>query len=219
MLFRSVQPGVVNAPKKKNIALIIVCVALALCLVAAVVFFIVPNLGKTNSSNTASSSTPAASSQSSSNSSSSDSQYNTLKTYYDKLDGYSSRVTNTVNTFNADYLKGSESTRKSDYSSANSLKSSIDSEYNSFSSALTSNGITSGTAYYQQGQNILRCYKLLSLRTDVVCQAWAIDVGYSNPSAHESAITAPIGAAQEGGTSKYKTEWESLYPSSAPQKM
>lgn len=206
----------VSDGSRKNIPLVIVCVVLGLAVVIACIFLVLPRVSGNSPSSTSSST--AGTSSTASSSAKGDTQYNVLKAYYDKLGGYESQAVGVIDTFNNDYLNAGLSTRNSDYSSAKSVKSTIDSEYSAFSSALSSNGITSGSSYYQQGQNILRCYKLLSLRIDVVCQAWAIDVKYSNPTPYDSSITAPIHSAQENGTSKYKTEWESLYPSSAPTK-
>lgn len=201
-----------NASQKSKLPLVIAAVAAAVIALIVIVLVFIPkpddgydNPSGSRGEQTSSQSTDAAA-------------YEVLVSYYGDLSGYESQVKSSMDVFNRDYLRASFSTRSSDYSEAQRLQNEIADRYAALQRDASGVGLSSGGTYASQYRDILRLYELLALRMDVLNQAWARDVQYSNPGSHENYICEPIRSAQSGNTSVYKTEYDNLYPNAAPRR-
>lgn len=132
----------------------------------------------------------------------------TLVGYYDALPSYDSRIKTVAADFNNNYLKDSQSLRQSYADTANQLLSELEARQDS----LTSLTVPSGSTYRGQYDLLVQCYSDCVGRVRCIAQSWNIDVGYSDPTAHEDEILAPIRADNSGGTNKYKSDYDTTYP-------
>lgn len=160
-------------------------------------------------SSSSSNSSNSSSSDSSSSSASEQDVYTNLSTCYSNLSSYDTQIANVATTFNNNYLKGTKSTRQSYADTANELQSKIDAEY----AQVKSLNVSSSSPNYSAYQDILTCYDDCSHRISVICQAWSNSLSYSDPSGHSDAICAPLAADNVGNKNKYKSDFDSRYPS------
>lgn len=138
-----------------------------------------------------------------------DSQFRSeLVSYYNRLSGYDSRIASAADTFNNNFLSSSMSTRQSYASSCSSLLSEVQQQSN----AVSSLSVPSGSAYAEQYRLIRQCYQDLVERADCLNRGWQISISYSNPSAHEDEILEPIRSNASGGNNIYYTDYNNTYP-------
>lgn len=138
-----------------------------------------------------------------------DSQFRSeLVSYYNRLSGYDSRIASAADTFNNNFLSSSMSTRQSYASSCSSLLSEVQQQSN----AVSSLSVPSGSAYAEQYRLIRQCYQDLVERVDCLNRGWQISISYSNPSAHEDEILEPIRSNASGGNNIYYTDYNNTYP-------
>ena len=131
-----------------------------------------------------------------------------LVSYYNRLSDYDSRIASAADTFNSNFLSSSMSTRQSYASSCSSLLSEVQQQSN----AISSLSVPSGSAYAEQYKLIRQCYQDLVERADCLDRGWQISIRYSNPSAHESEILEPIRSNASGGNNIYYTDYKNTYP-------
>lgn len=131
-----------------------------------------------------------------------------LVSYYNRLSDYDSRIASAADTFNNNFLSSSMSTRQSYASSCSSLLSEVQQQSN----AISSLSVPSGSAYAEQYKLIRQCYQDLVERADCLNRGWQISIRYSNPSAHESEILEPIRSNASGGNNIYYTDYKNTYP-------
>lgn len=153
-------------------------------------------------------------SSSSSNSKAHGSIYNDLLSYYNKLENYDSRISNAASDFNNNYLQKSTSTRESYSKTANNLYFDIVSDYESIRAL----DISSAPEYRETYDKILTCYYDCKMRIDVIREAWANSLGYSDPTGHEDDICEPLKRDRVGDNNKYYTEFKETYPQAKPTK-
>lgn len=153
-------------------------------------------------------------SNSSSNSKVHDSIYNDLLSYYNKLENYDSRISNAASDFNNNYLQKSTSTRESYSKTASNLYFDIVSDYESIRAL----DISSAPEYGETYNKILTCYYDCKMRIDVIREAWANSLGYSDPTGHEDDICEPLKRDRVGDNNKYYTEFKETYPQAKPTK-
>ena len=134
--------------------------------------------------------------------------YSELVSYYNRLSDYDSRIASAADTFNNNFLSSSMSTRQSYASSCSSLLSEVQQQSN----AISSLSVPSGSAYAEQYKLIRQCYQDLVERADCLNRGWQISIRYSNPSAHESEILEPIRSNASGGNNIYYTDYKNTYP-------
>lgn len=209
----SVPPA--GSPRKSRLPLVI---AIAAAVVIALIVIALVLIPKPDDDTVVTGGTGGSSTSSQPDGSTNAAAYEVLASYYGDLSGYESRVKSSMDVFNRDYLKASYNTRSSDYAEAQRLQNEIADHYAALQRDASGVGLPSDSTYSSQYRDILRLYELLALRMDVLNQAWARDVQYSSPSAHEDYICEPIRGAQSSGTSVYKTEYDNLYPNAAPRR-
>ena len=136
----------------------------------------------------------------------------TLTSYYNDLSGFDTDIKNCANDFNSNYLSSSMSTRQNCYAVSGSTANDIHARY----TALQQVSVPTTSAYHSTYQDILTCYDDLCHRIDVINESWTIDLQYSDPSSHQSEITAPISRDNVGTINKYKTDFDNRYPTCKP---
>ena len=136
--------------------------------------------------------------------------HDALVGYYNDLPNYDSRIKSVASTFNSDYLSASMSTRRNDAKACSDLKDEIQSKVRE----VTNLDQPDGTAYKEQYDLILRCYRDHLERVSCIDKAWGIDLGYANPSDHRDEITRPIDEANMPGTDKNAAmdDYQRTYP-------
>ena len=125
-----------------------------------------------------------------------------------ELVSYYNRIASAADTFNHNFLSSSMSTRQSYASSCSSLLSEVQQQSN----AVSSLSVPSGSAYAEQYKLIRQCYQDLVERVDCLNRGWQISISYSNPSAHEDEILEPIRSNASGGNNIYYTDYNNTYP-------
>lgn len=136
--------------------------------------------------------------------------HDALVGYYNKLPDYDTRIKNVANTFNGDYLSTNMSTRRNDAKICNDLRDEIQDKVNEINNL----DRPDGSAYKDQYDLILRCYRDHLERVNCIADAWEIDLGYANPSDHKDEILQPIETGYMPGTDKSSAldDYQRAYP-------
>ena len=136
--------------------------------------------------------------------------HDALVGYYNDLPDYDSRIKSVASTFNSDYLSTNMSTRRNDAKVCSDLRDEIQGKVNE----LNNLDQPDGTAYKEQYDLILRCYRDHLARVSCIDEAWSIDLNYANPSDHKDEITRPLDEANMPGTDKNEAldDYQRTYP-------
>lgn len=135
-----------------------------------------------------------------------------LRYYYDQLSGLDSQIKTAATNFNNAYLSSSLSVRQAHLDDCRTLRSNI----STLMSEVEALRVDSDSPYYTNYSDICTLYDDLYNRIDVIVQAWEIDVSYSNPSAHQDEITAPIARDNVGTVNRYLLDYQDRYPTARP---
>lgn len=137
-----------------------------------------------------------------------------LTNYYSQLAGFNDRISAVAEDFNSSYLSSDITVRQNSLATAQALWDEISAQQ----SGLDQMTLADGSAYVDSLNTMKTLYNDLANRIRVLVEAWqaSVDAG-DNPSAASDQISSILGADNgEGGVNRYKAEYDSLYPSSAP---
>lgn len=138
--------------------------------------------------------------------------YDSLVSYRNRIGQLDESVKDAASNFNNNYTKADSSLRTGYSSSAKSVQSDVASLY----AQLKQLNVPATSKNYGSYQKLLTLANDLQHRIDVIVSAWQRDLSYSNPADHTDYILAPIAADNVSGNNKYKTEFDSVWGSSAP---
>ena len=223
-------------PKRPNAPLIVIICLLLAVIIALVVIFVVKPFGNTDSTaaSTATEQTakkkseikepevkgdPNAPGKDSSDDEDADKVsekniYTQVKNYYDKLSGYDQQVRDCASTFNTNYLSSDYSTRSSASKAAFALEDELDDMLDDVKDL----EVPTSSKNYSSWKDTVTLYEDLEHRIEVICDAWNLSLSYSDPSAHNDEIVAPLARDNVSGTNdnKYRLDYEQRYAGAAP---
>ena len=133
---------------------------------------------------------------------------------YDRLTGYNDRIGDCVSDFNNLYLARSMDDRTAAKKRADTLLSDLEQEL----SDLEDLRIEASSPYADDAAGVIELYGCQMGRVQSLVDAWEVDVKYDVPSQHEDEILEVLARNNEGGTNKYLTRYDELYPSAQPQR-
>ena len=111
------------------------------------------------------------------------------------LQGYVSETNGCVSAFQNDALSGSMATRQADLRAVESLESRV---FNEYAALVNSTDHQNSTKWQSSYEALIRCYRLLYEYLSCYDDAWTINLGYDDPSAHVDEFMAPTkGAASK----------------------
>lgn len=108
------------------------------------------------------------------------------------LDGYVSEANACASAFQADALTGSLSRRQANLRAVDSLESRV---FNDFAAVVNTTEYQNSTKWMASYEALIVCYRLLYEYLSSYHDAWTINVGYDDPSAHVDEFMAPLSDA------------------------
>lgn len=136
-------------------------------------------------------------------------RHDRLAELYGQLDDFDLRVQEVAADFDNQYLSSSFEIRKSGYDAADQLNDDIVAA----SEETLALDIPSSSKYYDAWGDVCTLYECLLHRIGVICEAWQLDMQYSNPSEKKSDILALLEADQDAsGSNRYFNTYQRLYP-------
>lgn len=108
------------------------------------------------------------------------------------LDGYVSEANACASAFQADALTGSLSQRQANLRAVDSLESRV---FNDFAAVVNTTEYQNSTKWQASYEALIVCYRLLYEYLSSYHDAWTINVGYEDPSAHVDEFMAPVSEA------------------------
>lgn len=230
------QPGQ-PAPKKTNGALIGIIIFLVAVIIALVVIFVIKPFGNGEQAAPTKTEQTTASKKSeikepevkgdSNNPGAEDTSttkdeakaaeeniYSELSAYYGKLSGYDQQVRDAASAFNSEYLKSDMSSRRTTAAAAEALEDELD----DLKDEVEDLDVPVSSQNYASWKSIIALYDDLCHRIEVICDAWEVSLEYSDPSAHQDEIVAPLARDNVAGTNdnKYRLDYEDRYANAAP---
>lgn len=133
---------------------------------------------------------------------------------YGRLAAYDDRVGACVEDFNGLFLARSMDDRQAAKDEADALLSDLEDEL----ASLEDMRIPASSPYADDAAAVIELYGCQKGRVQSLTDAWALDVTFEVPSEHKDAILEVLAASNEGGTNKYLTRYDELYPSAKPQR-
>lgn len=143
--------------------------------------------------------------------------YSELNDYYGKLSSYDQQVRDAASAFNSDYLKSDMSSRRSTAAAAEALEEELD----DLKDEVEDLDVPVSSQNYTSWKSIVTLYDDLCHRIEVICDAWEISLEYSDPTAHQDEIVAPLARDNVAGTNdnKYRLDYEDRYADAAPSEV
>ena len=132
---------------------------------------------------------------------------------YDRLTGYNERIGDCVSDFNNLFLVRPW-TIALRQKRADTLLSDLEQELTD----LEDLRIEASSPYADDAAGVIELYGCQMGRVQSLVDAWEVDVKYDVPSQHEDEILEVLARNNEGGTNKYLTRYDELYPSAQPQR-
>lgn len=132
---------------------------------------------------------------------------------YNRLSSYDDRIADCVEDFNGLFLARSMDEREAAKSKADDLLSALNEEL----AALEDMDVSSSSPYSDDATDVMELYECQIGRVQSLADAWALDVTFEVPSQHKDEILKVLAENNEGGTNKYLTRYDELYPQAAPQ--
>lgn len=143
-----------------------------------------------------------------------DEAFAALDEAYGRLTDYNERIGDCVNDFNNLFLARSMDDRTAAKKRADGLLADLEEEL----SALEDLRIEASSPYADDAAAVIELYGCQLGRVQSLADAWAVDVKYDVPSQHKDEILEELSKNNEGGTNKYLTRYDELYPTAKPQK-
>lgn len=138
--------------------------------------------------------------------------YEALVEYYDALAEYDKSIGSVASAFNNNWTKSDLSTRQAKEMECDEVYTNLMADI----SDLQALNVPSTSDYADDYAAIVNLYSDCEHRISVISQAWGIANSYSDPSAHEDEVLAPIAADNVGGKNKYKKDFDDNYSSAKP---
>ncbi len=140
--------------------------------------------------------------------------FEALDTAYGRLNAYNERIAGCVEDFNGWFLARSMDERTAAKKTADDLLAELNDEL----AALEDLRIPADSPYADDAAAVIELYGCQVGRVQSLADAWAVDVTFDVPSEHKDEILAELSKSNEGGTNKYLTRYDELYPTAKPQK-
>ncbi len=138
--------------------------------------------------------------------------FSQLDAAYDRLSSYDERIGDCVEDFNGLFLTRSMDDRTQAKTRAETLLGDLQDEL----AALEDLKVGASSPYADDAANVIELYGCQAGRVSSLVDAWAEDVKYNVPSEHRDEILAVLAQNNEGGTNKYLTRYDELYPTAKP---
>lgn len=132
---------------------------------------------------------------------------------YGRLSGYNERIGDCVNDFNNLFLARSMDDRTAAKKRADTLLTDLEQEL----ADLEDLRIEASSPYADDAAGVIELYGCQVGRVQSLADAWGASVKYDVPSQHEDEILEVLARNNEGGTNKYLTRYDELYPTAKPQ--
>lgn len=123
------------------------------------------------------------------------------------IDGYVAEVNERVSEFNQDSL-ASSSARKSHKATCDALSSRL---FNDFETTVNTTLVKPGSAYSSARDSLIGMFRCLLQYLGTIQQAWDINVGFDDPTAHVDEFMFPINRDTVNGQNVHLTEFYTYY--------
>ncbi len=137
-----------------------------------------------------------------------------LEAAYERLTDYNERLVSCVSSFNGKYLVTSVEQRTEALEVAEELLVELQEELE----ALEGMELVEDSPYLDDLEVMVELYTCQVGRLTPIVEAWQLDVTFEVPAEHQAEILAVLAQSNEGGTNKYYTRYNELYPEGAPQR-
>lgn len=142
--------------------------------------------------------------------------FQTLSSAYDALPAYSDRIVECVDEFNGLFMAKQLDTRTACKDKADALLA----ELQKAKEELVNLEVSSESAYASDAANVIELYDCQIGRIQCICDAWALDVTFTEetelPYLHKDEILAELSKDYVAGNNPYLERFDELYPTSKP---
>lgn len=143
-----------------------------------------------------------------------DEAYTALTGYYDKLDGFRSRLLSCVDDYNGTFESSSMSDRQAAYEKAKALEDDVSSACDEMRGLV----FAPNSAYETDRAILIELYGYMLGRISPLVDSWELDLTFDDPSAHTDEILAKLSEHYVNGANPNVERYDRLHAAARPQK-